>query len=76
MACEPLGVNYLSKKPSMLKDIIWPLVNNKPQRGFEKLAIAVFQKFSLKKRFCIQMMHFGIVEWLLKVLVNLKPSRQ
>lgn len=57
----------------MLKDVIWPMVKDRNKNGIEKIAVAIFQKFSLKKRFCIQMMKFGIVDWLLSILVEIKP---
>lgn len=74
MACEPIGVSYLGQKKSLLKDVLWPMVKERtaltPSK-LEKLAIAIFQKFSLKKRFCIMMLRFGIVEWLLSILVEI-----
>lgn len=75
MACEPIGINYLGQKKTLLKDVIWPIVKDRNRPGLEKLAIAIFQKFSLKKRFCIQMMRFGIVDWLLSILFDIQPSR-
>jgi hypothetical protein len=79
IACEPLGLTYLGQKKQILKNAIWPLVNqtlpgSKP--NFDKLAIAIFQKFSLKKRFCIQMLRFGIVDWLLSILSNIRTDKQ
>jgi hypothetical protein len=53
MACEPLGINYLGQKKRLLKETIWPLLSQSKTTAFEKLAIAIFQKFSLKKRFCL-----------------------
>jgi hypothetical protein len=77
MACEPLGLSYLGQKKNLLKLSLWPLVNHKSyttQPRFDKLAIAIFQKFSLKKRFCMQMLHFGIVDWLLSILSRISSS--
>lgn len=74
IACEPIGINYIGQKKTLLRDVIWPIVRER--KVLEKLGIAIFQKFSLKKRFCIQMMKFGIVDWLLSILVDIKPQQQ
>ena len=42
MACEPIGVNYLGQKKTLLKDIIWPMVKDRHRGSFEKLSIAIF----------------------------------
>ena len=76
MACELLGINYLGQKRGFLKDTVWPLLTKSKTASFEKLAIAIFQKFSLKKRFCLQMLRFGVADWLLEVLARLTADTQ
>ena len=71
MACEPVGINYLGSKKQLLRDSVWPIVSRAP--SLQKIGVAVFQKFSLKKSCCIQMLRFGVVDWLLKLLVDLQP---
>jgi hypothetical protein len=54
-----------------LKQGIWNFVSAESGAKFDKLAIAIFQKFSLKKSRCLQMLSFGIGDWLLKLLNEL-----
>jgi hypothetical protein len=39
MACEPLGINYLSQKKMFMKRAIWPLVNKFSGTSIESAAI-------------------------------------
>ncbi|CDW77020.1 UNKNOWN [Stylonychia lemnae] len=78
MACEPLGIQYLSNKKDFLQEAVWSILESEPEfsQKFDKIAIAIFQKFSLKKKYCLQMLKFGISEWLLKLLDELKSTQQ
>eukprot|EP00347_Sterkiella_histriomuscorum_P012911 403366749 len=77
MACEPLGIQYLSQNSDLLQHSIWDVLETtNKQNQFDKLAIAIFQKFSLKKQLCIQMLKFGIGSWLLEQLDSFKIQTQ
>ena len=69
MARESIGLQYMGLKKNFLLKGVWNQMQSTD--SFDGIGLAIFSKFSVKKRFCLQMLNFGLVDWVLHRVATL-----